>query len=591
MNPKIILCLALVLIGDVLGCSTRARHSTSSPVGVRLTGHASWNGGGQAWPFEIVMEGFDHYYRKEWQPAQTNLGVALKTASPVIVALAIDDFYDSKDRAYVARRLWQGDKFRGVASDELREVVENGHYTEEFLAPVSREHFPKPCVIKWAELPSLIITYTIENVEFTYQRNPQFFADARKEYWADRDNHPAQEPTWHPKPSPGQVIAGDALKEAKQNPDAAIAKLREALAQFPLDQPLGAWNQSELMGALWQIRGLAEKDALVNSFYRTVPLVPHGRTSPNGDLDHGPLCFLRAIGSAKRNETPDLLAAIIADPRFDQTDAPTVVEMMVMSSEGFPLPKEIPMGAPAWPPVQMVRELGPQRRLAPMWRNSLRRHFGLPEEKLPVWSWLSPKTNAPLWGESVDDLQMACSVDASNGVLHCSVRNAGTNAIAYNDFVFGYVFYVSIEIREATGWKRVVSDNLPEGHGIFATIAADTKARWLQPGEIITNTWVRRDLLRVLQFGPGPRQAFLCEISGRDTFVMDLEEARWMWPKTILQQRSVEARVRQIFRSASPDDPSPYMHGPDLDLYSGVFTMDCGMLQLFSDPSNFGNWQ
>jgi hypothetical protein len=94
----------------------------------------------------------------------------------------------------------------------------------------------------------------------------------------------------------------------------------------------------------------------------TVQLPTHGRTSPNGDLDHGPLCFLRAIASAKRNEAPDLLAAIIADPRFDQTDAPTVVEMMVMSSEGFPLPKEIPLGA-MWPPVQMVRELGSQWRL------------------------------------------------------------------------------------------------------------------------------------------------------------------------------------------------------------------------------------
>ena len=586
-RPRTWLLLGVLLLSAAYWVWTSA---TSPPVGVRLTGHASWNGGGQAWPFEIVMEGFDRYYRKEWFPQQTNHIVQSKTAPKEGVYLAIDDFYDSKDRAYVARRLWQGDKFRGVASDELREVVEYGHYTEEFLAPVSRKRFPKPCVIKWAELPSRIITYTIENVEFTYQHNPQFFADARKKCWADRDNHPAPEPTWHPKPSPGQVIAGDALKDAKQNPDAAIAKLREALAQFPLDQPLGAWNQSTLMGALWQIRGLAEKDALVNSFYRTVPLVPHGRTSPNGDLDHGPLCFLRAIGSAKRNETPDLLASIIADSRFDQTDAPTVVEMMVMSSEGFPLPKEIPLGAPASPPVQMVRELGPQWRLVPLWRNSLRRHFGLPEEKLPVWSWLRLNTNAPIWGESVNGLQMACSLDASNGVLHCSVRNAGIKAIAYNDFIFGYFAYVSLEIREATGWKRVVSDNLPEGHGIFATIAADTKARWLPPGEIITNTWVWRDQLQALNIGPGPRQAFLFRISGRDTFVMDLEDARWMWPNTILQQGSVEARVRQTFRSASPDDPSPYMHGPDLDLYSGVFTMDCGMLQLFSDPSNFGNW-
>ena len=140
MNPKTLLCLALVLIGGLLG-----------------------------WPFEIMMEGFDRYYRKEWFPQQTNRIEVLKTAPPDLVALAIDDFYDSKDRAYVARRLWQGDKFRGLASDEMREVVEYGHYTEEFLSPVSREHFPNPCVIKWMDGPSRIITYTIENVEFTYQ--------------------------------------------------------------------------------------------------------------------------------------------------------------------------------------------------------------------------------------------------------------------------------------------------------------------------------------------------------------------------------------------------------------------------------------
>ena len=64
MNPKTLLCLALVLIGGLLG-----------------------------WPFEIMMEGFDRYYRKEWFPQQTNRIEVLKTAPPDLVALAIDDFY------------------------------------------------------------------------------------------------------------------------------------------------------------------------------------------------------------------------------------------------------------------------------------------------------------------------------------------------------------------------------------------------------------------------------------------------------------------------------------------------------------------
>jgi hypothetical protein len=391
---------------EKISASARAhldQTAASEPVGVRLTGHASWHG--QAWPFEIVMDGFDRYYRKETYPQPTKEDMErTRTPSRERVELAIDDFYDSKDRAYVARRLWQGSKFRGVAADELREMVEYGHYTEEFLTSVSREHFPVPCLIKWMEGSQRIITYTIEKVEFTNQHNPQFFADARKKYWDERDHLLVAEPTWHEKPSSAQVIAGDALKEAKQNPDSAIAKLREALARFPLDQPLGAWNQSVLMGALWKIRGLAEKDELVNLFYRALPLAPRSPNSPNGDLDHGPLCVLRAIGSAKRAETPEVLIAIIAEAQFDQTDAPTVVEMMEMSSEGFPVPKEIPLEGQSarlpWQPVELVRALGPQWPLLALWRNTLRRHYGLRDEKLPVGAWANSKTNAPVRSEN-----------------------------------------------------------------------------------------------------------------------------------------------------------------------------------------------
>jgi hypothetical protein len=586
MKPKLLLCLALVLSAGLFACSNIAR-CADEPVGVRLTGHASFNG--QAWPFEIVMEGYDRYYRIEWHPKpKDNIIQESKSANvpPIQVVLAIDDLYDSKDRAYVARRLWQGDKFRGVAADELRELVEYGHHAEEFLTPVSLEHFPTPCVIEWTDdfSPIRTMTYTIEKVEFTYQHNPQFWADARKKYFDFQDHNPAPTTTWHEQLSPAQMIATNALQEAKQNPNAAIAKLRVALAQFPLNRRLGAWNQSVLMGALWQIRGLSEKDELVDFFYRTVPLAPRSQNTRNGDLDNGPLCLLYAISSANRPETPELLAAIIADPQFDQTDAPTVVQMMEMSYEGFPVPKEVPLfdknaNLPSQP-VELVRALGPQWRLVPLWCNILRRHYGLPEEKLPVWAWADFKPYAPAWGESVNDLQMACSLDTSNGVLHCFVRNAGTNAVAYNDFTFGYCENLSLEIRQPTGWMRVDNVAWPHGNGVKVTVPDDTKIRWLQPGQIITNTWVKR---KTAEASMG-RGSFLVGISAPDTFVVDLVDARWRWPDIILQQGSVEARVRQIFRSASTDDPYPYMHGPDIALYSPVFTMDCAMIQLFSDP-------
>jgi hypothetical protein len=46
-------------------------------------------------------------------------------------------------------------------------------------------------------------------------------------------------------------------------------------------------------------------------------------------------------------------------------------------------------------------------------------------------------TDQYLWGEAVGGFQMATSLDETNGILHCLIRNAATNAVAYNDFYFG----------------------------------------------------------------------------------------------------------------------------------------------------------
>jgi|ERR1700722_783943 len=399
MNSKMIRWLALGLAGGLFGCST----GRDNPTGVRLTGRASK--ANQSWQFEIVMEGFQLYYRKEWSGEQDRSRP--RSQGFFSVDLVIDDFdsktgdtwgdfgskggggtgTSGKGTAEVARRLWQGNRFRGVAADELRELVEYGHDTEEFLAPVSRKNFRVPCAIKWTDntssMPNKTTVYTVEKVRFTYRRDPEFFAEARKKYFPDANRGPVPAPSWHEQPSPAQAIATNALSEAKENPDAAIAKLRDAKAQYPLDRPLGAWNQSVLEGALWQIRGPGEKDGVLDLFYRTLPLAPRDGNTDHGDLDHGPLCLLRAVDAAKRPETGTLLTAIIADPRFDQTDAATIVQMMTMASEGFPVPKEIPLNderLPKWP-LELARALGPKSELLPMWRNVLRRHYGLEETK------------------------------------------------------------------------------------------------------------------------------------------------------------------------------------------------------------------
>lgn len=212
MNAKGLLYFALFLCG---GWFARIARGADPPVGVHLTGHASWNN--QTRQFEIVMEGYDYYYRKEWSGDQEH--IKPDSRGFYIIALAMGDFggetslswnelnsgrgggnyaKDGKERAFVARRLWRGDTFRGIPPDELRESLEYKRHIEEFLAPVSLEHFPTPCVIKWKH--SAIDgdgydVYTIEKVEFTYRHDPKFFADARKKYFGKTEaNQPLDAP-------------------------------------------------------------------------------------------------------------------------------------------------------------------------------------------------------------------------------------------------------------------------------------------------------------------------------------------------------------------------------------------------------------
>lgn len=174
-----------------------------APVGLRLTGRAEKNG--PSYRFEIVTEGYDCYYRKEWAGEQEQRkpeGTGFWR-----VSLIVDDFggamgkswgeyggrgggnygENGKDQAEVARRLWTGDRFTGVTRDKLRAELESGHYIEEFRVPVSRDRFSVPCVIRWTDntsaMPKNTTTYTVEKVEFRYQRNTQFFKAAKALYF------------------------------------------------------------------------------------------------------------------------------------------------------------------------------------------------------------------------------------------------------------------------------------------------------------------------------------------------------------------------------------------------------------------------
>jgi hypothetical protein len=180
------------------------------------------------------------------------------------------------------------------------------------------------------------------------------------------------------------------------------------------------------------------------------------------------------------------------------------------------------------------------------------------------------------WGEAVGRFQMAAALDESNTVIHCWIRNAWTNAILYNDFLFGYVENVSLQFRQGTNWVVVnagVFPGQPEARGAIPT---DTKVSWLQPGEIITNTWERRDTMMRLPYRQQSwnyaRESSLLGITERDTFALDLINTRW--PTNILQEGTCEVRVKQDFHCTSPEDEYPYLHDPRLTLFSPVLKLE-----------------
>jgi hypothetical protein len=180
------------------------------------------------------------------------------------------------------------------------------------------------------------------------------------------------------------------------------------------------------------------------------------------------------------------------------------------------------------------------------------------------------------WGEVVGGFQMAAILDESNALIHCWIRNALTNSIIYNDFIFGDVESASLQVRQGTNWAAVNAEIFPGPQGARGAIPTDTKATWLQPGEVVTNTWNRRDTIMRLQYRKQSwncaRELSLVKITEHDTFALDLINLNW--PSNIVQQGACEVRVKQDFYSTSPQAKYPYLHDPRLTLYSPIFTLE-----------------
>lgn len=215
-------------------------------------------------------------------------------------------------------------------------------------------------------------------------------------------------------------------------------------------------------------------------------------------------------------------------------------------------------------------------------------------------------TTILVWGKSAEDFQMTASLDESNGVLHCWIRNSGTNAIAYNDFEFGYTENVRLEIHQGGKWMPIYSEIVPF-HGATGVIYGHIKT--LQPGQVITNTWEWRDTLtrelararrkeyvhdELVKAFHGDtnmvtqaervsaRQTSLSGACQGDTFALDLINTEW--PTNMPDTGSIEVRVRQ---DCHPDKRYDFFH--PLHLYSPVITLNSFVIKQFLNRRHWGN--
>lgn len=164
--------------------------------------------------------------------------------------------------------------------------------------------------------------------------------------------------------NPAWVIGASLAQPAR-----AGVLLHDALAHETRTYETAA---GELAGALWRIRGPAELYFLVNWFYTVLP--------SSSELMHQPVAFLWGVQRAARPDTKELMAALVKEPRFDQTDWPTLVEILKIVNQGRPTPlvaeRDIYNAQP--------NGLADVHRVYPDWRNRLRHEYGVPEEPLPV---------------------------------------------------------------------------------------------------------------------------------------------------------------------------------------------------------------
>ena len=170
----------------------------------------------------------------------------------------------------------------------------------------------------------------------------------------------------------GGIDPAWAIGAALVQPKRASDILHHALARETRSYETAAGT---LAGALWRIRGPAEMNFLVNWFYTMLPTA--------SEPLHQPVAFLWEVKAAARPDTKALLAALVKDSRFNNTDFDTLKEILkiVNASRATPLVETSSIYD------AMPNGLLDGRMVYPVWRNLLRREYGVPQKSLP-----SPET-------------------------------------------------------------------------------------------------------------------------------------------------------------------------------------------------------
>jgi len=167
--------------------------------------------------------------------------------------------------------------------------------------------------------------------------------------------------------SPGWAAAAAELI-GQRDPAAANQVINAALGRFPLSHILGGRYQAVLIGSLWRINGQKQKQEIVDWLYQAHAKVTQEKSD---ESNHGPADFLRSVQRATRADTKELMVALVADPRFDQADWPSMKWLLAIASDGLPEPLVSQQELySVWPPRD-----GREKEVLAQWRERLKRHY------------------------------------------------------------------------------------------------------------------------------------------------------------------------------------------------------------------------